>query len=311
MIISANHPYLLVLVGPTAVGKTSVAIQLAKWLDTEIVSADSRQFYREMEVGTAKPTVEERNIVPHHLVDFLSIHQPYDVKAFEEDALRVIQQIHERKPVVIATGGSGLYVKTLCDGIDHMPEVDDSLRSKLQQRYEQEGLEKLSEELRQQDPAFHAQVDLRNPRRVLRALEIIISTGRSLTDFYDQQEKTTRPFRTIKLGLTRDRAALYERINQRVDNMISQGLFEEARQLYQFRQCNALQTVGYREIFPYLDGQYDRDEAIRLIKRNTRRFAKRQMTWFRKDPEIQWFDTDQEEADLLKKISSYILQKIS
>ena len=309
--IPFKRPYLLVLLGPTAVGKTPVAIQLAQWLDTEIVSADSRQFYREMEIGTAKPTIAERNIVPHHLVDFLSIYQPYNVKAFEEDALRVIREIHERNPVALATGGSGLYIKTLCESIDRMPKVDDSLRRKLQMRYEQEGLEKLSEELRQQDPVYYEQTDLRNPRRVLRALEIIVSSGRPLSGFQDQQKKATRPFHIIKIGLRRDRAILYERINRRVDAMVSQGLLEEARQLYPDRQCHALQTVGYREIFPFLDGQYDQEEAFRLIKRNTRRFAKRQMTWFRKDPDIQWFDADQEEADLLQKIRSFVLQKIS
>jgi len=310
MMKSTDRPYLLVLIGPTAVGKTAVAIQLAQWLDTEIVCADSRQFYREMEIGTAKPTIEEQNTVPHHSVDFLSVQQPYDVKDFEQDALQALEKIFSRKAYAIATGGSGLYVKTLCEGIDDIPEVSEEIRSKLQQRLENEGLAKLVEELQQKDPAYCAEADLQNPRRVLRALEIIATTGEPYSDFRNLNSTAERPFHIIKIGLYREREKLYARINQRVDQMIKMGLLEEARRLYPYRHHNALQTVGYQEIFPYLDGQYDMDEAVRLIKRNTRRFAKRQLTWFRKDTEIQWFDADKNTAELLADIRSYLLKEL-
>lgn len=307
--IHSQRPYLLLLIGPTAVGKTALAIELARWLDTEIVSADSRQFYREMEIGTAKPTPEERNTVPHHLVDFLSVEQPYDVKNFEQDALRVLADIFNRKPTAIATGGSGLYVKTLCEGIDTMPEVSDDIRKQLQERLEAEGLESLGEELKRKDPAYHAEADVRNPRRVLRALEVIASTGKPYSDFRQQHKAAARPFNIIKIGLYRERTLLYERIDRRVDQMLAAGLLEEAKRLYPFRHRNALQTVGYRELFPYLEGQYELEEAVRLIKRNTRRFAKRQLTWFRKDPEIHWFDAGEKDGKMLPALRS-LLQRL-
>lgn len=310
MMKSTDRPYLLVIIGPTAVGKTAVAIQLAQWLDTEIVSADSRQFYREMEIGTAKPTVEEQNTVPHHLVDFLSVQQSYDVKDFEEDALQALEKIFSRKRYAIATGGSGLYVKTLCEGIDDIPEVSEEIRSQLQERLENEGLVKLVEELQQKDPVFCAGADLQNPRRVLRALEIIATTGEPYSSFRNQQSTTERPFRIIKIGMYREREKLYERINQRVDQMIARGLLEEARRLYPYRHHNALQTVGYQEIFPFLEGHYDLEEAIRLIKRNTRRFAKRQLTWFRRDTDVLWFDADRDTSELLADIRSYLVKEL-
>jgi tRNA dimethylallyltransferase len=307
---STDKPYLIVLIGPTAVGKTAVAISLAKWLNTEIVSADSRQFYREMDIGTAKPTKKEQNTVPHHLVDFLSIRQPYDVKTFEKDALLELGEIFARKPFAIATGGSGLYIKTLCEGIDDIPEVNEEVRKRLQERLENEGLEKLVGELKQKDPVYCGQADLQNPRRVLRAMEIIAITGEPYSHFRKQQHTAKRPFNILKIGLYRERERLYERINQRVDQMIAQGLVEEARRLYPFRNHNALQTVGYQEVFPYLEGAYDLEEAIRLIKRNTRRFAKRQLTWFRRDDEIRWFDADQKPSELLDSICTYLAREL-
>ena len=297
---------LLVLIGPTAVGKTALSIRLAQWLDTEIVSTDSRQFYREMDIGTAKPTPVERKTVPHHLVDFLSIQTPYDVKSFERDALQAVQNVLSRKSLALATGGSGLYVKVLCEGIDDMPEGSEEIRKDLEQRLETEGLVQLAEELRNKDPEYYASADTKNPRRVLRALEVIESSGQPYSSFRQGNSGQNRPFQILKLGLERERQSLYERINLRVDQMIKEGLFQEAEQLYPYRHLKALQTVGYQEIFPYLEGVYDREEAIRLIKRNTRRLAKRQLTWFRRDPDIQWFDASQGEVSLLEQLQSYI-----
>lgn len=299
---------LLVLVGPTAVGKTELAISLARWLDTEIVSTDSRQFYQEMNIGTAKPTENERKTVPHHLVNFLSIQTSYDVKSFEQDALEAIQNIFNRKTFALATGGSGLYVKVLCEGIDEMPQGSEDLKKNLAKRLEQEGLESLANELQAKDPVYYHSADIKNPRRVLRALEVIESSGKPYSSFRQQKKNQIRPFRTIKIGLQRERETLYKRIDQRVDQMLSAGLFEEAERLYPYRHLNALQTVGYQEIFSYLDGAYDRTEAIRLIKRNSRRFAKRQLTWFRKDEEIRWFDAGKERAQLEDEVKHYLQQ---
>jgi tRNA dimethylallyltransferase len=304
-------PTLIVLVGPTAVGKTTAAIQLATWLDTEIVSTDSRQFYREMQIGTAKPSASELKAVPHHLVDFISVEEPYDVAQFEADALLALHDIFCRKSAAIATGGSGLYVNTLCEGIDDMPGIDAGIREGLQQKLENEGLQSMAEILRNVDPEFYAQADIQNPRRVLRALEVYQQTGKTFSSFRKKNDGNSRhEFSIIKIGLFRTRDALYERINRRVDLMIEDGLFEEAVRLSPHRHLNALQTVGYQEIFGYLDGAYDQQEAIRLIKRNTRRFAKRQMTWFRRDETIQWFDADQDELQLIREIKNYIAPKV-
>lgn len=297
---------LLVLIGPTAVGKTEISISLGQWLNTEIISTDSRQFYYEMNIGTAKPTTEERKTVPHHLVDFLSIHTPYDVKSFEQDALRAAEDIMSRKSMALATGGSGLYVKVLCEGIDEMPDGDEGIRKELENRLKHEGLASLAEELKDKDPEYYASADTKNPRRVLRALEVIESSGKPYSFYRQENSGQKRDFSILKLGLERERQSLYERINLRVDQMVEEGLFEEAKQLYPYRHLNALQTVGYREIFPYLEGVYDREEAVRLIKRNTRRFAKRQLTWFRRDPEIQWFDAGQEKNKVMEEMQSYI-----
>lgn len=307
-----NTPTLILLIGPTAVGKTNIAIELALWLDTEIISTDSRQFYKEMNIGTAKPTSEEQAKVPHHLIDFLSVQDQYDVKQFEQDALQTLSKIFQKKAVAVATGGSGLYVKTLCEGIDEMPDIPEDIRGHLQQRLDSKGLQSLTEELKKVDPSYYKTVDLHNHRRILRALEVYHATGKPFSSFRNMASRPeNRSFQILKLGLNRDREELYQRINSRVDQMIVEGLLEEARSLYSYRHINALQTVGYQEIFPYLEGAYDEQEAIRLIKRNTRRFAKRQFTWFRKDPEIQWFELSGRETEAIHEIKDYLTQRLN
>ncbi|WP_290507796.1 tRNA (adenosine(37)-N6)-dimethylallyltransferase MiaA [Algoriphagus sp.] len=286
-ILSAK-PTLILIVGPTAVGKTELCLNLAKKFNTDIVSCDSRQFYREMEIGTAKPTPQELAEVPHHLINSISIEDPYDVKQFEEDALKILDKLFREKDVVIMTGGSGLFAKVISEGIDEMPEVDPQFRKQLIQEFEEKGITHLQEELKKADPDYYALVDTQNPQRLMRALEIIRGTGKPFSSFR-QQKKVERPFRVLKIGLNRERDELYRRIDARMDLMIDEGLFEEAEKLFEKRHLNALQTVGYQEIFGYLEGNYDREEAIRLLKRNSRRYAKRQLTWFKKDAEIQWF----------------------
>lgn len=304
------QPVLLVVVGPTAVGKTEICLRLAQHYRTEILSTDSRQFYREMTIGTAKPTEEELNQIPHHLINSLSIDQHYDVKKFEQDALQILQNLFQRCSPVIATGGSGLYVKTLCEGIDPMPEITKEAQNFWNTQFQHNGLDYLVERLAEIDPAYYQQVDRQNHRRVLRALEVYQSTGRPFSEFR-QKTSVLRPFKTVKIGLTRDRTELYQRIDQRVDAMLSAGLEAEARSLLSYRQHNALHTVGYQEWFPYFDGQYDAQEAIRLIKRNSRRYAKRQWTWFRRDTAIIWFDAAQEKESLLSSIIQQVDHQIT
>ena len=300
------NPTLVVVVGPTAVGKTALSIRLAEHYGTEIVSADARQFFRETTIGTAKPTAEEQKRVPHHLVGFLSVDQSYNVKQYECDALAAIANVHQRSSWAIATGGSGLYVKTLCYGIDELPNVPDEVRERLRQRWQGEGLDALVVELERVDPVYFAEVDRQNHRRVMRALEVYHSTGTPYSAFRNQQTAVTRPFRIHTVGLTLDRSQLYERVERRVDQMIAAGLVEEARALYPWRQQQALRTVGYQELFPVFEGKYSLEEAIRLIKRNTRRYAKRQLTWFRKDPTVHWVDAGNEADKLIQQITTYL-----
>ncbi len=308
--MSLPKKYLIVVAGPTAAGKTQAAIRLAQHYGTDIISTDSRQFYREMHIGTAKPTPAERQAATHHLIDFLSVTQSYDVKQFEQDALRVLQDIFTRHHIAIATGGSGLYIQTLCRGLDAIPDVPDDIRRKWNTRLQEEGLAKLAALLQNIDPDYYRQADVQNPRRVLRALGVYEATGTPFSAFrqdHIEQSRSPRDFHTLKIGLRRDRDELYERINRRVDEMMDNGLLEEACALYPFRSLNALQTVGYQELFSLLEGKYDLAEAIRLIKRNTRRLAKRQMTWFRKDTDIRWFDlTGQLEPQVLSEMVAYL-----
>ncbi len=296
-----KQKYLVVVVGPTAVGKTDLCVQLAKKYEAEIISADSRQFYREMTIGTAKPSEEEQQGVPHHFVNSHSISEEYNAGAFEQDVLALLPKLFAQQDVVFMTGGSGLYVRAVCEGMDEMPATDTALREALTQQYEEQGLQPLLDKLEQVDPLYFAQVDKANPQRVIRAVEVSISSGAPYSSFR-KSEKQNRPFQVIKIGLTRDRAELYQRIDQRMDLMLGQGLLEEAKALYPHRSHNALQTVGYKEIFDYLDGMYDWNEAVRLLKRNSRRYAKRQLTWFNKHPdEYTWFHPAQ-----LEEIEAYV-----
>lgn len=278
---------LLVVAGPTASGKTTLAIQLAQHYDTIILSGDSRQFYQEMSIGTAKPTPEELEAAPHYLVDQLSIQDAYNVGDFERDALALLEMHYSTNPYAILVGGSGLYLKALCEGLDHYPEVPTTVRDVLVKTWETQGIQVLQEELATSDPTYYAQVDTQNPHRLIRALEICRHTGQPFSSFRNQP-KAPRPFQTLTLAIDWDRAVLYDRINQRVDQMVQAGLVEEARNLYPHRALNALQTVGYQELFAYFDGTIDLSTAVELIKRNSRRYAKRQLTWLRKDSNIHW-----------------------
>lgn len=279
---------LIVVAGPTAVGKTRVALELARHFNTAVVSADSRQVYREMNIGTAKPSAAERALVPHYCVDTHSVGDDYDAAAYAIDALRVISELFIGHDHVILCGGSGLYIRAVCEGLDEMPEVPPEVRVQISANYRQYGLAWLQEQLRELDPAVYASIDRKNPQRLMRALEVRMHTGRSILSFQGKRQKE-HDFRIIKIGLDLPREELYDRINARMDAMIADGLFEEARDLYPLRHHNALQTVGYQEIFGYLEHLYDHDECVRLLKRNTRRYAKRQLTWFRKDGEFRWF----------------------
>jgi tRNA dimethylallyltransferase len=283
---------LILVVGPTAVGKTDLCLKLAKKFNTEIVSCDSRQFYREMNLGTAKPSAKELQEVPHHLINSLSIEEEYDVRKFEKDALEALDRIFQKSNVAIMTGGSGLFADAVTEGLDDIPDVDPEIRQKLILEYEEKGLKWLQETLSIADPEYFQQVDQQNPQRLMRALEVYRGTGQRFSTFR-VKKKAIRPFEVIKIGLDRPREELYQRIDLRMDQMIELGLFDEADSLFGKRHLNALQTVGYSEIFEFMEGKYDREEAIRLLKRNSRRYAKRQMTWFRRDEEIRWFRPDQ------------------
>ncbi len=297
---STAQKYLIVVTGPTAVGKTALCIQLAQHLNTEIVSSDARQLYQGMAIGTAQPTPEEVKAVPHHLVDFLPIQATYNAGMFAQDALATLETLFKEHDHVLMTGGSGLYIQAVCQGLDAMPPVDQKTRAMLNARCQQEGLGVLVSELAIKDPAYYAIVDRANPQRIIRALEVCFSTGKAYSSFRKQQP-ATRPFTVIKIGLARDREELYQRIDLRVEQMMEQGLLEEAKTLYPYRDLAALQTIGYRELFGYFAGDYAEKEAMRLLQRNTRRYAKRQLTWFGRDETIHWFHPD-DRAAILKHV---------
>ncbi|WP_337042505.1 tRNA (adenosine(37)-N6)-dimethylallyltransferase MiaA [Emticicia sp. 17c] len=293
---TASTKYAILIVGPTAVGKTALSIQLAHLLDTEIISADSRQFYRELTIGTAKPTQDEMEGVKHHFIDSHSITSYYSAGDFERDVVKLLEEdIFKRKDVVIITGGSGLFVKALTDGLDEMPEAPLALREQLMKRLETEGLTPLANQLQQLDPVYASTADLQNSQRVIRALEVCLSTGLPFSEFH-KKSKVQRSFNFIKIGIERPREELYERINQRMDLMLASGLEAEAQSLLQYRHHNALQTVGYKEIFDYLDGNYDYKTMVELLKRNSRRYAKRQMTWFKNQDDFRWFNAQDFDA---------------
>ena len=287
---------LIAIVGPTAVGKTDLAIDLAVVLGTEVVSADSRQFFRELVIGTAKPSATQLSTVRHHFVNHLSIFDEYDAAKFEAEALKVLEGIFVKSSNAVLVGGSGLYVDAVVRGLSEIPQVPVGLREELNQEVATHGLSGLLEELRGADPACYESIDRQNHSRVIRAIGVIRTSGKPYSSFLGGSKRFDRPFSTIKIGLSMDRAELYARIDARMDEMLEAGLVEEARSLRPHADLNALQTVGYAEIFPYLDGTYDHQEAVRLLKRNSRRYAKRQLTWFRKDPEITWFEPGQRKA---------------
>ncbi|MFT7033530.1 MAG: tRNA dimethylallyltransferase [Cyclobacteriaceae bacterium] len=285
-----NNKQLIVIAGPTAVGKTSFAIDLALYFNTEIISADSRQFYKEMTIGTAKPTFQELNAAKHHMIDSLSIAENYDAGKFSEEAEELLKELFLKFNKVVLVGGSGMYVKALCDGLDSIPEVADDIREELNQSWINGNKEILLRELQENDPEYYETVDHNNRQRVTRGIEVFRATGRPYSFFRKgDKKKAIKDYSVIKIGLELDREELYKRINERMDQMISDGLFKEAEKLYKHRELNALQTVGYREVFSFLDGEYDKEETIRLLKRNSRRYAKRQMTWFKRDEEFTWF----------------------
>ena len=283
---------LIVITGPTAVGKTGVAISVARTLRTEIVSCDSRQMYREMRIGTAVPTAVELAAVPHHFIGNLSIHDYYNVSMFEQECLQLLDQLFMKYPTVIMTGGSGLYINALCKGIDDFPTVDPEIRKMVTGWFETEGIEYLRRQLKLLDPEHYAKVDLCNHKRMMKAIEVSLQTGKPYSSFLTAREQK-RPFDIEKIVLNRPREELFERINRRTTLMIEEGLQEEAEALYPYRHLNALNTVGYKELFAYMDGQYDWDTAVELIRRNTRRYAKRQLTWFARDKEMIWQHPDE------------------
>lgn len=292
---------LLIIAGPTAVGKTDLCINLAKKFSTCILSADSRQFFKEINIGTAKPTDDQLAAAKHFFVNNLSITDDYDVGKFEAEALSLLDGLFKSHSLVIMTGGSGLYLDAVAKGFDAIPAVESSVREELNLYYQQNGIEGLQAKLEKLDPVYYDKVDLNNPQRLIRALEVCIGTGMPYSSFRVKKE-VERPFDILKIALERDREELYGRIDERMEQMIAAGLFEEAELLYPFRHYNALQTVGYKEIFGYLENQYDKEEAVRLLKRNSRRYAKRQMTWFRKDEGYHWFHPSQiqEIVDLIE-----------
>lgn len=287
--------YLIVLLGPTGIGKTDLSIELAERAGIEIISADSRQFYREMIIGTAVPEADQLKRVRHHFIRFLSVKEYYSASLYERDVLALLPDLFGKNNIVLMTGGSGMYIDAVCNGIDDIPDVEPTVREKYISLYRESGIEGLRIALRLLDPEHYSKIDLKNHKRIIRALEICETTGKPFSSFLTMQ-KREREFGIIKIGLTKDRDELYKRINFRVDRMIETGLESEARQLYHLRHLNALNTVGYREFFEYFDGNISHEKTIELIKRNTRRFAKRQLTWWSRDMGITWFHPEEKEA---------------
>lgn len=295
-------PTLIAIIGPTAVGKTEAGVQLAEYFSSEIISADSRQMFRELKTGTALPSAGQLSRVKHHFIGNLSIHDYYNVSMFEQDVLALLPGLFSKNPVVFMVGGSTLYINAVFHGIDDLPSADMELRHDLLKQYHEQGIEFLRLKLRMLDPEYYQRVDLKNPNRLLKAVEISLITGKPYSSLLTSQ-KRERDFRIIKIGLNIKREELFARINQRVDEMFDQGLMEEAKMLYPNRNLNSLNTVGYKELFLYLEGKISLEEARELIKKNTRNYAKRQLTWFKRDEEISWFEPGQlnEIPDYLKK----------
>jgi len=295
---------LIVVLGPTGVGKSNVSIQLAQHYQSEIISADSRQFFRELSIGTAVPSPEDLLAIPHHFIQNKSIHDYYNVSEFEIEALETISKLFNKANPLILTGGSMLYVDTICNGIDDIPTVDPKIRDEVVRWFEQNGIEELRQRLFKIDPEYYLIADLNNAKRLLHAVEIHQMTGNTFTSFRRNTVKK-RPFSIVKIGINQDRKILYGRINDRVKLMMTEGLLEEAESVYAHRHLNSLNTVGYKELFTYLDGNCSLEEAVDLIQRNTRKYARKQLTWFRRDKQIEWFEPEQ-----IQEIIGYIDRKI-
>lgn len=296
---------LIVVLGPTGVGKSDISIQLANYFFTDIISADSRQFFRELSIGTAVPGEEDLKSVIHHFIHSRSIHDYYNVSEYETEAIELINQLFETKNPLILTGGSMLYIDTICKGIDDIPTVTPEIRQEVVSWYAENGLEALQQRLLNLDPEYHGIVDLNNPKRLLHAVEICQMTGKTFTSFRKNTVRE-RPFMIVKIGINQDREILYQRINERVERMMDAGLQDEARSVYPYKHLNSLNTVGYKELFAYFDGNCTLDEAVDLIKRNSRKYARKQLTWFRRDDEITWFEPQQ-----IQEIISFTEQKLN
>lgn len=289
MVNSLTRKNLIVIIGPTAIGKTSVGVNLADYFNTDIISADSRQFFKELDIGTAKPTYDEMKGIKHHFISNITLFEQFNAYQFEIEVIRLLDKLFRKHDIVLMVGGSGLYVDAVCYGIDDLPDADKEIRDSLIKKFKNEGIEFLQEKLRELDPEYYSEVDIENPKRIMRALEVSIMTGRPYSSFRKKTPKT-RNFNVIKIGLNTNRELLFERINNRVEEMMNKGLLEEVKQLEKYKTYNALNTVGYKELFNYLDREYSLEEAVEKIKTNSRRYAKRQLTWFKKDKDVVWFD---------------------
>jgi tRNA dimethylallyltransferase len=298
------NSYLISVVGPTAIGKTSLSLKLAEHFNTKIISADSRQFYKEMKIGTAAPTPEELARIKHYFIHHKSIEDNYNVGAFERDALQCLKLLFKSHNVVIMVGGSGLYVDAVVKGLDDFPDVDPSIRKELNKELKTTGIESLQQQLKDLDEKTYQNIELENPHRIIRALEICIGSKKPYSSFLNQK-KAKRPFQTITIGLKAERDIIYNRINQRVDKMMEDGLLDEVKNLQQYQHLNALNTVGYKELFNYLNGEWTLNFAVSEIKKNSRRFAKRQLTWFRKDPSILWFNYQNSFDKIINQLTTY------
>lgn len=297
-----NGKTLIVLIGPTGVGKTDLSIRIAEKYNSPIISADSRQLYSELKIGTAAPSEEYLKRIKHYFVGTLKLTDYYSAAQYESDVMELLDALFKNHDTILLTGGSMMYIDAICKGIDDIPTVDSETRRMMMEKYENEGLERLCSELKLMDPEYYSIVDLKNPKRVIHALEICYMTGKTYTSFRTGNKKQ-RPFNILKIGLSRDRDELYERINRRVDIMISEGLIDEVKSVYKYKELNSLNTVGYKEIIQYLDGNWTLDYAIDKIKQNSRIYSRKQMTWFKRDNEINWFNPDNEE-DIMEFIES-------
>ncbi len=298
---------LIVILGPTGIGKTALSVEIAQHLNCEIISADSRQIYKELRIGTAVPEPNELQAVKHHFIGNKSIFDYYNASLFEEEVLETIEVLHKENPYILLTGGSGMYIDAVVKGIDYLPTIDMELRNDLLEKFKESGIDYLRRQLKLIDPDYYKIVDLKNPKRMLKGLEVTLQTGIPYSKFRLNQKKT-RPFRIIQIGLEMNREALYQRIETRVDKMVADGLVEEARQFYEHKNLNSLNTVGYKELFAHFDGEYSLEKAIELIKRNSRHYAKRQLSWFKRDESITWFEPTEKEK-IIKYITSQIAEK--